>query len=519
MSIERGRQPQPGMFTRSLVKSKRIDITLKRRYTASDMNDATVKEFIQTVVDTQIKKDLVVFLYQNPCMDDCRGLAVWVNQGPEAIAGEIDHLVVAGILRKDGEGATAIYSYDPKPEVAEVVRDFVQFYKQERDAVQTELSKLREQVDRLRHESLREIQREQSRTKTIIASMADGVIVTDYQDTVVLYNPAAASLLGWDDRSALGRPLQDSIKVDSLTPLVSKLHEIKEQPYTLVSTELVLNDPRSLTVKANLSPVHDADGERIGAVTVLRDVTEFKELDRAKNDFISMISHELRSPLTSIKGFLLSLMRGLFGEVSQKQMEPLQIIRDQSDRLLNLINDLLEISRGEMKLTEQKLEPTDLGALLRRCVDLVQGQASDKQIEIHQEIPESLPAIDADCENMEKVFSNLLSNAVKYTPPEGEVFVVVRDLGMHLQVSVADTGFGIPEESLPRVFEKFYRVKNEKTREIMGTGLGLSIVKNIVDDHNGTVEVTSPYISNPEGKSSGTAFTVTLPRRQAVAQQ
>lgn len=473
------------------------------------MSDANIKQFIQTVADTQIKKDLIVFFDQNPCMDDCRGLSVWVNQEPEAIAEEIDDLVAAGILQKYGDGPSAIYAYDPQPEVSATVRQFVDFYKEERDTVQTELTRLREQVDRVRSESLREIQREQSKTKTIISSMADGVIVTDPDDVVILYNPAAAALLGWDYRSALGRPFAECIQDDSLRPLADKLVEIRQHPHTILSTEVTLSIPRPVTVKANMSPVVDGEGERLGAVTVLRDVTEFKELDKAKNEFISMVSHELRSPLTSIKGFLLSLMRGLYGEVVEKQREPLDIIQEQSDRLLSLINDLLEITRGEMKLTEQRLEPVQIGVILGRCIDLLHVQAELKDITIHSDIPSDLPLIDADSENMEKVFVNLVGNAVKYTPSGGSVSVKASDLGTHLQVSVCDTGMGIPAESLPHIFEKFYRVKDENTRHIMGTGLGLSIVKNIMDAHMGTVDVESEV-----GK--GTCLTVRLPKRSVV---
>jgi len=474
------------------------------------MSEASIKEFIRTVADTQVKKDLVVFFHQNPCMDNCQGLSVWVNQTAEEIAAEIDDLVEAGILRKDGEGPGAIYSYDPKPEMRGIIQEFVNYYRKERDAVQAEIASLQAQMDRVRRESLREIQREQSRTKTIIASMADGVIVADPEDVVILYNPAAAYLLGWDDRSALGRPFAETIRDKGFLPLVEKLNEIREHPQRIVSTELSIEQPRPMTLKANLSSVIDAQGERLGTVTVLRDVTEFKELDKAKNDFISMVSHELRSPLTSIRGFLLTILRGLYGEVNERQKEPLMIIEQQSNRLLNLINDLLEITRSEMKLSEQRMEPTQLAEVLLSCVAGARGQADEKNIRLITNIPADLPLIDADKENMEKVFNNLLSNAIKYTPAGGTVKVSACDFGTHLQISVADTGIGIAPEALPHIFERFYRVKDEKTREILGTGLGLTIVKNIVDAHMGTIHVESEV-----GK--GSTFTVLLPKHKAAA--
>ncbi|NCO33242.1 MAG: hypothetical protein AUJ92_12925 [Armatimonadetes bacterium CG2_30_59_28] len=485
------------------------------------MSETNVKDFIKTVADTQVKKDLVIFFHQNPCMDDCKGLSVWVNQSAGEIAAEIDDLVYAGVLRKDGDGPSAIYSYDPQPEIRDLVREFVRFYREERDTVQAEIATLQAQMDRVRTESLREIQREQSRTKTIIASMADGVIVADPEGIVILYNPAAAVLLGWDNRSALGRPFPETIDADSrvrndsLTPLTEKLNEIREHPHRIVSTELALEQPRPMTLKANLSSVVDAQGERLGTVIVLRDVTEFKELDKAKNDFISMVSHELRSPLTSIKGFLLSILRGLYGDVTAKQREPLTIIQEQSERLLSLINDLLEITRGEMKFCEQRMEPIQIGEVLLSCIVFIKVLAEEKNIVIEKAIPDHLPMIDADRENIEKVFSNLIGNAVKYTPNGGTVTVTASDFGTHLQVCVADTGIGIAAEALPHIFEKFYRVKDEKTREILGTGLGLTIVKNIVDAHMGTINVESE-VGSDSMSPQGSKFTVLLPKHEVA---
>ncbi|MCS6861618.1 MAG: cell wall metabolism sensor histidine kinase WalK [Abditibacteriales bacterium] len=466
--------------------------------------DEDIQYFIENVADTFVKKDLIVFLHDNPSIDDCKGLAVRINRDAEQIASEIQSLVAAGIVRQGGQGAEAVYWYNPSPEQREIVERFVRYYREHPAAVEDEL--LRRQVEQARRAGLREVQRERTKTKAILTSMADGVLVTDSEGAVVLYNPPFALMLGLEGEDCLGRKLRDCITSGPLLRLVERIEQLPHSPYTMVAEELELTQPKRIVLKAHISPVREDNGDIIGVVTVLRDITEIRDKDRERMDFIYMVSHELRSPLTSIKGFLVSLLRGVFGELTREQVEPLKIIEDQSNRLLSLINDLLDLARLDIGQRVQQMELVQLQELLWGTVKMFEAQAREKNIALHLDVPYHLPAIEADPDNMEHVFVNLISNAIKYTLPNGKVTVRAESTGSHVRVSVSDTGIGIPEESLPRIFDRFYRVKDPRTRDVMGTGLGLAIVKNIVEAHLGVIEVTSRV-------GEGTTFTVTLPQR------
>lgn len=476
------------------------------------MEDA-IREFVRTVADSDVKKDLLVYFHENPAIDNCRGLAMWVNHSLEEIEAEIEDLVAAGVLTKSGEGRESVYAYQPDDAMRRRVAEFVAFYRQQREAVRDEIAELRKSLAQVREASLREILREQSKTKTILSSMADPVLVVDRDGEVVLYNPAAAQLFNWYDGKALGVPLSRAIEHSELKVLAERVALLLDSSYTMLTDEVTVSQPQTRTFKANLSPVQqEGESQPLGVVAVLRDITELKELDAMKSEFVSMVSHELRSPLTSIKGFLVSLQRGVFGPIAAKQAEALRIINDQSNRLLALINDLLEVSRQESGRRSFQFERVSLSRLLKQALELIRGQALEKKIEVKLDTPPELPYIEADQHNLELVFNNLLSNAVKYTLEGGTVTVRVEPSGEQIQFSVSDTGIGIPQDSLPMIFDKFYRVKDPRTREVTGTGLGLAIVKNIVEGHLGTIEVNSE-----EGK--GSAFTVTLPYRQASRQQ
>jgi len=466
-----------------------------------------VRQFINTVADTVVKRDLLVHFHENPTFDNCQGLAVWINHPVEDIRLQIDDLVAAGVLRRRGEGETAVYSYAPASAMVALVDHFVRTYRSDSQVVDQELRRLREELSRTRREGLREINREQSKTRAIIASMADGVLVTDDQEEIVLYNPAAGRLLGFAGEPVIGVPLSEAVTNPELQEFVSRFPELRNSQYSMLSEELALKQPRALSIKANLSPVCDEDGSRIGVVAVLRDITEFKVLDAMKDDFVSMVSHELRSPLTSIKGFAISLKRGLFGALSEGQDEALMIIQNQSDKMLALINDLLELAGSETIVAgQQRFETTDIAAMLTAVVDAMGPQVAEKDLSLDCAVPTDLPKIEVVPQNLEQVFTNLISNAVKYTLPRGSVTVSAEATADHVRVQVVDTGIGIPERSLPKVFDRFYRVKDKRTRDESGTGLGLAIVKNIIDAHLGTVEVASE-------EEKGTTVTVSLPRR------
>jgi two-component system phosphate regulon sensor histidine kinase PhoR len=364
---------------------------------------------------------------------------------------------------------------------------------------------LERQTRRLKESQARnlyDLATEKSRIHTIINCMADGVLVTNRGLEVVLCNPVLRRLLGIsppaDSPALLSDCLEDQTLVSTLQDLLAKA---AEQPEELISREMSRGGAhlRALSALA-LGP----DREVLGTVTVLHDITKFKELDAMKSSFVHMVAHELRSPLSTIRQQHDVLLGGLAGELREKQKEMLDRSRAKIDGLLSLINDLLDVAKIESGHGVQQLVPLKIEEILGETVQFMKDRAEAQKIVLTLVLPEGLPPVRADHRSMEEVFTNLISNAINYSPDGGEVTVTVSSKGDYVCVSVRDTGIGIAPEELPKIFEKFYRVKHQKTRQVIGTGLGLAIIKGIIEAHNGTIEVEStPGI--------GTTFRLLLP--------
>jgi signal transduction histidine kinase len=243
----------------------------------------------------------------------------------------------------------------------------------------------------------------------------------------------------------------------------------------------------------------------MGSVTVLQDISHLKELDKMKSEFIAMVTHELRAPIAAVEQQLTVILNKMAGEVTEKQEQLLSRAKQRTRGLLDLIKDLLDLSKIEAGKMVQYKEPLLLQEVIQRVVDLMRAEAENKKIDLQFSAPSKISLINADRNSMEGIFTNLISNAIKYTPEGGKVWVTFGEEGGFVKATVSDTGIGIKKEDLPRIFDKFYRVKNTETRQIVGTGLGLSIVKSIVDAHLGSITVESE-------EGGGTAFTVSFPK-------
>jgi len=369
---------------------------------------------------------------------------------------------------------------------------------QEKRRLELEAEQLRAEAAR----SLRDVATEKSKVRTIVHCMADGILVTDRDGRIVLTNPAAGRMLGVDAHACLAQPLREAVEHEELIEAVAGVVEPANPEVTTISQELRIGDS---LIRAHTAAVKSEEGEVLGTVTVLEDMTYLLELDRMKGDFIAMVSHELRSPISAIVQNMNLILDGLVGETTEKQRHLLSRAKERSKGLLDLIADLLEISKIEAGMTVQCKEPLRVEEVVRTVVELMEGEARAKGISLTTQLDASLPPVLGDKENLEGVFTNLVSNAIKYTPEGGTVHIETCADGDYVKTVVKDTGIGISANDLPQIFDKFSRVKTEKTRGIVGTGLGLSIVKNIVETHLGSIVVESE-----EGK--GTAFTVLLPR-------
>ncbi len=345
---------------------------------------------------------------------------------------------------------------------------------------------------------------EQSRLHTIINCMADGVLVTNRDMEVVLCNHTFTQLLGLNAPPPLPAPLSAYFDDPSLHEAIRALLSGTgtEAGQGLCFTQEITRG--NLHLRVMTAPFSGPEREILGTVTVLHDITGFKELDRLKTDFVNLVSHELRSPLSSIIMQHKVILDGLAGDLTDKQRELLTRAHDKMQGLLELINDLLDLARIESGRRHLELTPLALGAVLEELVELLRPKAESQKIALTLSLPPDLPLVLADRQAMEEVFTNLITNAVKYSPDGGPVSVSAVSHVDYVEVAVSDQGIGIEPDEIPKIFDKFYRVKHPRTRQIIGTGLGLAIVKNIIEAHRGSIEVESRV-----GK--GSTFKVFLP--------
>lgn len=346
-------------------------------------------------------------------------------------------------------------------------------------------------------ETIGQITEERNKLQAILTSMTDGVIAIDREGHILLINPTVEKMFNVRLEEIMGKSVIEVIRNYDLEKLLVGALS-RQDPFT---KEIQILSPMIKTFRVHLAPLKNASGT-VGVVAVLRDITEIRELERMRTEFVANVSHELRTPLTSIKGFVETLLDGAI-EDKLLARHFLDIINEESNRLSRLINDLLSLSRLEDKNASVNKIPVKLDGVIGNIISILHPQMKEKNLELETEIGE-LPVIGADRDMMGQLLINLLDNAIKYTPEGGLIRLEARAVPQGVKVTVSDTGIGIPEESLPRLFERFYRVDKARSREMGGTGLGLAIVKHILEVHGGTIEVKSRL-----GK--GTAFTFYLP--------
>ena len=353
-------------------------------------------------------------------------------------------------------------------------------------------------AQRLSH-TIREITEEKNRAQAILNSMADGVIAVDRAGRVLLVNPVVEKVFGITQAESRGKSVIGVIRNFELERLLQQALATREQ----VMRELVILTPEPRVFRVHITPLRGTDEGPGGVVALLRDITERRRLEQMRTEFVANVSHELRTPLTSIRGFLETLLDGAV-EDPLTARRFLEIMVMETNRLTRLIDDLLQLSRLEDRRTVLRHERVDMATVVGRVVDIFQTRAQEKGVELGVEVEAHLPPVSGDPDMLAQVLVNLVDNAVKYTPEGGRITIRAGVVGGRLRVSVADTGVGIPEESLSRVFERFYRVDKARAREQGGTGLGLAIVKHIVEAHGGRVWAQSEV-------GRGSTFTFELP--------
>jgi len=366
-----------------------------------------------------------------------------------------------------------------------------------------------EKLEEERKRTLFDLDTEKSRIHTIMESLPNGVVVTNTEGQVVLMNPAFKQLFDLEPDQNPGGKIDDYVPDRELCDLIKEISQGKHVDYDDIPTyEFALSEGKYFMAQAQ--PVLGEKKECLGAVVNLVDISVMKALDMLKSEFVAKVSHELRSPLSTIHEQLAMVINEIVGEVSPHDQHILTRAKEKTRGLISFVGDLLDLSRIEEGLICHEPKSVQLEELLKNIVDFLGTQANDKNLSLILELSEDpLPSLKADPLAMESIFGNLITNAINYTQEGGEIRVTVDLAGISIRVKVSDNGFGIADKHLEKIFERFYRVQDENTRYITGTGLGLPIVKGLLDSMGGFIEIEST-----PGK--GSVFTVILPMEKPV---
>ena len=332
---------------------------------------------------------------------------------------------------------------------------------------------------------------------TIVEHIEDGVIILDEKSNLLLINPAARRAFGlWQDEVVEGKPLNEVLPHPDLKVL---LNESIKTP--LPHNEITFEDGRVLSAQCTPIP-------RIGVAITMQDITYLKQIDRLKNEFVHTVSHDLRSPLTAILGYVDLLDR--VGPINAQQHEFIIRVQNSVKNITALVNDLLDLGRIEAGFDSQK-EVVPLEGIIRYALETLGSQISDKKLNLHLNLPTDIPQMHGNPIRLRQMLDNLIGNAIKYTPEGGDITIDVEAQSDQIILRISDNGPGIPPADQPHIFEKFYRASNVP-KGVGGSGLGLAIVKSIVDNHQGRIWVDSLL-------GQGSAFTVVLPLYKMAVMQ
>ncbi|MDN5331622.1 MAG: two-component system, OmpR family, phosphate regulon sensor histidine kinase PhoR [Tepidanaerobacteraceae bacterium] len=319
----------------------------------------------------------------------------------------------------------------------------------------------------------------------LMKSLEDGVVVVDVETRIVFINASACQLVGADSKGAEGKKLISVIRHYELDEAVKEAINRGTPNYK----EITLL-PRDKTLKVRIAPCRDKEGKISGCIIVMKDLTEIKHIEKMRTDFIANVSHELRTPLTSIRGFIETLMDGAYKDPTLAKRF-LRIIEKEVGRLCRLIDNMLDLSRIETNQLRLNIKDVSAGEIIKEVILIFDNRLREKDLTYYENVPEGLPKVKADPDWLRQIFVNLMDNAIKYTPSGGKIWIEAEPKGDVVEFRVCDTGIGIPEEDLPRIFERFYRVDKTRSAGSGGSGLGLAIVKHLVRAFGGDIWVES----------------------------
>lgn len=353
-------------------------------------------------------------------------------------------------------------------------------------------------------DALSQNEEEKEKLSSILSNMSDGVIATDERGRVIVINRRATQMLRRENEDLIGQDISKLVDIDN-KQINQRMKD--NEADTIVSFDQ--GKETSLLVRLTLTPIRRKGKEIMGAIIVIQDVTEQERLDALRREFVANVSHELRTPLTSVKSYVEALEDGAI-EDEQLRNRFMGVIRNETERMIRLVSDLLQLSRLDSSREVLNMKPHLIAEMLEDVADRFSFQLQQRKIAIQLIIDESLQLnpVRIDADKLDQVLDNLLSNAIKFTPEQGQIVISAQRINTQfVEVSVSDTGIGIPDQELPRIFERFFRVEKARSRNMGGTGLGLSISQEIVRAHGGQIRIESKL-------NQGTKVSFTLPFEQ-----
>lgn len=338
---------------------------------------------------------------------------------------------------------------------------------------------------------------EKRKLSSVLSHMTDGVIATDQEGKIILINKQAELMLNVFQEDIVGNSITDLLRLSATFELEDLIHH----------TDSLLLDfgdkDKEFLLEASFSVIQKEEGDFNGLITVLHDVTEQEKIEQERREFVANVSHELRTPLTSMKSYLEALEDGALHDPA---IAPkfLNVAQTETERMIRLVNDLLQLSKMDSKDYRLNFDTIDVTKLVNSIIDRYELVSDSEKLAFIRNIQDQTTFATVDRDKLIQVLDNIFSNAVKYSPEGGEIRISLEESEKHFSISVSDEGVGIPEESLPQVFDRFYRVDKARSRKLGGTGLGLAIAKQIILAHGGSISVDSEW-------NVGTTITLTLP--------
>lgn len=346
-------------------------------------------------------------------------------------------------------------------------------------------------------DKLNEVSSRKNQIETILLHMTDGIIAFNMNGEIILINPAAKKFLSISPEDNTFEDIFGKFKLD-----INMEKVIYLETWTSTEQRIQVDDRY---VKVLFAPFKNEDDLPDGVIAVIQDITEHVKLDNMQKELVADVSHELKTPITSIMGYADTLLEGGYDEETQAKF--LNVIASESRRMARLVTDLLTLSRYDSNKKKTQKESFDLGELVKRCQEKLAIEIKKKGHKVNCFVTADVPLVYADKDDIERVVLNILTNSIKYTPDNGEIKIYVGFVYNDAYIKIFDNGIGIPEDDLTRIFERFYRVDKARTREMGGTGLGLSIAKEILDKNGGSIDIKSKV-------GEGTEVVIRIPTKQ-----